>query len=117
MWKPITMRVMVVEMIKYYLEQLTDRYTRDNFEKTQTTLNKNAINSSEFKHFSLSIDQAHTHFKYKHNLGYVPKDIIQTASTGSAVTFNYKLFDNEYFDITTTGSCSIRFFAGRYQED
>lgn len=69
-----------------------------------------------FKLFSVTIPKAVTNFKYPHNLGFQPQDIILTSQMGAGtIVFNYDKFDSTNLDITTTGPSVIRFLAGTYQ--
>lgn len=69
-----------------------------------------------FKHFELAFTSAGTS-TIPHNLGFQPKDVIQTSLTGSgALTWNYDLFDRTNISVTVTGPCVVRAFIGAYQE-
>ncbi len=94
---------------------VNDLYLRKNFERLRDYffLNHHLAN---FKFFEITFLQAETNFKYNHGLGFLPQDILQLRKTGAgAITYNYELFDKDTLDITVTGACVVRFFAGTYE--
>lgn len=62
------------------------------------------------------LEGAATH-KFKHNLKFVPKDIILLSYSGTAPTFNYSSFNKDTISITTSGDSTIRCFLGSYGEN
>ena len=91
-------------MINLIFKDILDAYIIENFRRIQDFLNSQVFLMGDFK--------------FKHNLDFIPKDIIQTAKTGTAtVTFNYDRFDENYIDITTSGAVTVRFLAGSMRND
>jgi hypothetical protein len=75
------------------------------------------ILNGQWKFFELTFDRAVTNFKYPHGLNFVPRDVIQTSTRGNGfIQWNYDLFDFNYLDVSTSDSCVIRAFIGRYTE-
>lgn len=102
---------------KLSLNDLKDIYIQKNFQNVQTYFGKNH-QLEGFEFFEVTVPNAVTNLKITHNLGYQPKDLIQTSKTGAGtVTWNYTLFSSTELDLTTTGACVIRFFVGTYQEN
>lgn len=103
-------------------EKLIQRNTQDpvaqeNFNRLENFINNEAILRTGFEFASIRIGSAVTNFRYRHNLGFLVKDVIVTSVIGpGAVTFNYDKFDSQFLDITTTGACVIRAFLGSYAE-
>jgi hypothetical protein len=103
---------------KLLLREIEDQYTLKNFEFLQKLLDDFALFKGRFSFFTITFTTALTNFKFKHGLGFIPKDILQTSLTGSGtITFNYTEFDRDNLDITVTGPCVVRFYAGSYEED
>ncbi|MCP3682930.1 MAG: hypothetical protein GY861_09590 [bacterium] len=99
-------------------ESIEDEVLRDNFVKIREEFEEALFNRFTGKHFEITFTQAETNFKYPHNLGFWPKDVLQTFITGAgAVTWNYGLFDGDDLDITTTGACTVRAFIGAFSEE
>lgn len=99
------------------LKEITDQYIQENFLRITDFFKKQKMLQAEFTHFELVFSSAVTNFKFRHNLGFQPKDVIQTSSIGAGVlTWNYDKFDAQFLDITTTGAVKVRAFVGSYQE-
>lgn len=99
-------------------EQLQDPVARECFQWIVDFVRDVPLLQGNFRHLELEFNKAETNLKVPHNLGFKPEDIIQTSVTGAgSVTFNYNKFDNTNLDITTSGACVVRFFAGRYERE
>lgn len=93
---------------------IEDQYVRENFQRILDffRVQNHLFN---FRQFELIFSQAVTNYQHKHNLGFLPKDVILTSVIGAgSVTFNYGDFTKEFISITTTGPCVVRFFLGAY---
>lgn len=103
-------------MIKLQDSTIQDRYIRENFRILEKAVNSETFLTGEFKFFEIDFTAARTNFKFPHNLGFLPKDIIQTSLIGTGtLTWNYTDFDDTFVDITTSGACTVRAFIGRQQ--
>ena len=99
-------------------EQLEDPVARECFQWIVDFLRDVPLLQGNFRHIILTINKAETGLKLPHNLGFKPEDIIQTSLTGAGtITYNYSSFDNTNLNITTTGACVVRLFAGRYERE
>jgi hypothetical protein len=104
-------------MSKLLISEINDPYIRDNFRRIEDILRSESLLKGSFKFFEIEIDGAVTNLKYSHNLGFVPKDVIQTSITGSgSLDWNFPNFTKDFLDITTTGPVTVRAFIGTYQE-
>lgn len=104
-------------MLKFYTNEIGDIYIKENFIRLNNFIQDDGMLRGEWKFFTLTFPAAVTAEKIPHNLGFQPKDIVQTSKTGTgSITFNYSSFTPTYFNITTTGACVVRFFAGTYNE-
>lgn len=105
-------------MIKFFLKDIEDDYVRENFRQLAEYLQNDVLRRGEWKFFELTFAAGVTNYRHRHGLGFKPKDVILTAvSNSEAAIFNYDEFSSEFLDITTSGACSIRFFAGSYREN
>lgn len=102
-------------MLKLFLAEITDLFIRKNFEKIADAINKNVLLSGQWRFVEITFTGAATNFRYKHNLNFAPKDVIQTSLIGAGtITWNYDRFNSDYLDITTSGALTVRAFVGRY---
>lgn len=103
-------------MIDIGLDGIEDTGIRENFSNILEEFKK-TIHRFDFQFFEVVFTAAVTNYKFKHNMRFVPKDVIQTSVIGAgAVTFNYANFDSNFIDITTTGACTVRFIAGNFSK-
>lgn len=103
---------------RLFVNEIEDPYVKENFERLTRFVNDQSFLRGEWQFFEITFTGAVTNYKHKHNLGFVPKDILQTSKTGAgAITFNYTSFDSTNIDITTTGACVVRFFVGSYRDE
>ncbi len=101
--------------ISLYRKEVEDEYSRENFKRLQDFINNSPLNKGEFKFFEIQLSAAVTNQKWRHGLGFVPMDVLQTyVSGGVTVTWNFDLFDRTNLDLTTSGATTIRAFIGRY---
>ena len=104
-------------MLELSLFDLPMGTARDNFQKILEAFRGLVIETGNWRFYELTFTAAVTNYRFKHNLTFTPKDIIQTSRTGAgAITFNHTLFNGTFIDITTTGACIVRFFIGRKSE-
>lgn len=102
----------------FEINQLTDRFIRRNFEKLRDFINKESLLDG-FRGFELTFTETHAHYKFRHGLGFLPKDLLQTSLIGSGtVIYNYSLSTDMELDLTITGAVSstdpttVRFIVG-----
>lgn len=104
-------------MIELILKDINDQYVRENFTRLIDYFKKDSIRIPAWKFFEITFVEGGTNVRYPHRLGYLPKDIIMTACSDSEnVVFNYDLFSDTHFDLSPSGACTVRFFAGTYRE-
>ncbi len=96
-------------------QEIQDLYVQENFKRIMDYGNANPLDRSSFSFLSIEIPGAVTNFKFKHNLGFVPLDvIIMHNSNNAAITLNYSKFDSNDLDITASGATQLRCLVGRY---
>lgn len=107
----------VKPFINPLIEELEDENLKEilrrisNFHEEQNQL-------QDFIHLEIETTDAQSNLKVRHNLGFIPKDLIRTKLVGSGdITFNHNEFDKDYLDITTTGDVRWRGFVGTYIRD
>ena len=98
-------------------ENIVDPVARDNFQKVSESFRDNALLQGFWKFYEFTFPGAVTNKRIPHKLGFLPKDIIQTSLKGAgSLTWNYAKFDQTMLDVTTTGACIVRVFAGTYND-
>lgn len=101
--------------MKLPTNQVTDFGVRENLTQIEEEFNQLMMLPGQWKHFEITFLSAVTNFKYPHGLSFVPKDVIQTSTTGTGVvTWKYANFDRSNLVISTTGPCVVRAFIGTY---
>ena len=108
-------------MLELILNNIEDPIVRENFQKTSLYVKGESLLKSSFKHFELTFTSTVTGAIFNHNLGFFPRDLIQTfLSGGGTVTWNYNSFNDKTISVTIGGTVSrtnpttVRFFLGRY---
>lgn len=102
---------------KIEVSRVEDATLRDILQLVDENFQEDAVGKADFAFFEISVVGAVTNKKVPHRLGFRPKDVIQTSKTGAgSLTWNYDQFDVTNLDITTTGTCVVRAFIGRYSE-
>lgn len=102
-----------------YIVQIDDPYIRENFRKIKS-YGQDQYFFNNLKLFEISIAGNVTNYRFKHNLGFQPKDVIQTSVIGGSITWNYSLFNKEFLDITTSGvsgTITVRALIGNLDEE
>jgi hypothetical protein len=104
-------------VISLLIAEIADRYVQENFNRLKNFFQNQPFLKGQWRFIEIDLDNGVTNFKYKHNLGFIPKDVILTSITPSvSVVWNYDSFDREFIDFTTSGACVIRAFIGSYIE-
>ena len=97
------------------INELKDEFVKENFTRIQDFIRFYDLLNSRMQFFTITVTQAVTNFKFVHNLGFTPSDLIQTFLTGpGTITWNYSLFDGTFLDLTTTDALVVRGFIGRF---
>ena len=106
-----------MSFIQLKIDAVKDPVVREALQIIRESLNKIPLLRGEFEHFALSFEEAITGHTFNHNLGFQPKDVVQTFLTGTGqVTWNYADFTKTKLSITVTGPCTVRAFIGAYKE-
>lgn len=96
------------------LSQIEDQATREALFRVQEQFRLNPILSGDWKLFDVEFTGALTSTPIKHNLSYIPVDVLVLFSTGNrSFVFKHELFDRENIYLDTSGDCRIKFLAGR----
>lgn len=97
-------------------KEVQDPYVRENFRRIKDSLEAEQILGGYFKFFEQEITQVGVKVPIKHNLSFIPQDIIILSIEGSrSIYFNYENFDKDNLYVTLTKPCRIRFLAGNYK--
>lgn len=97
------------------LKDIKDLIVRENFFRIKRQLEDQTILAGFWKFYEIDLPNAGTLIPIKHNLNFIPKDIISLSVVGNYnYYFNYNEFDSQFIYVTTSGPCIIRFLAGAY---
>lgn len=98
-------------------KEIPEIYTRESFVRIKRDLEAQQILSGFWKFYELDLTQTGFKIPIKHNLSFIPRDIIILSKEGDQnLYFNYESFDSINFYITTPNPCRVRFLAGAYKE-
>jgi len=112
------MTVSIDNTLKIIELGITDPLAQENFKRLKILLRETPFIKMNPFFFAINITGTVTNFKFKHNLGFVPKDVVLLAvSGGFSVTFHYDLFDKDFIVLSTTGGCTIRCILGAYKDE
>lgn len=104
--------------VKFYLQELSDIYVIQNFRRLNDFFVAVKLLNARFEFFEISIPKTVTDYNFTHNLGFQPKDILQTSIIGpGSLTWNYEKFTKDFLSLTATGPCVVRAFVGSYKEE
>lgn len=102
------------------ISQISDRYSQENFQQLQDYLRTESVFLG-FKFFEVSFTSTADHYKFKHNLGFLPKDVLITSQIGSgSLAVNSSLATADSLDFTISGTVTkdnpltVRFLAGTF---
>lgn len=105
------------------LKEIVDTYIRRTFRQLLDYLVTQALLKCGWQFFTFEVGANLSENTFKHNLGFRPKDLIQTSIIGTGtLAWNYSLFDETNIVYTTTGTnpndpLIVRGFVGHYKED
>jgi hypothetical protein len=87
--------------------EITKDSTRDNFQLLSEFFSKETPFLG-FRVIEMTLTENQTNYKYPHNLGFQPKDVIVTSKKGSGtVSFNYDKFDATNLNMDVSGIPSV----------
>jgi len=89
----------------------------ENFKRIKTFLRDTVLLKTGFVFRTFTIP-AGVMVSYKHNLNFIPRDVILTSATNAAVvTWHYEKFDRDNIYLTVSAPTTIRAFLGLYKDD
>lgn len=104
--------------IDLILKDITDKHSRENFTRLSRYLSTQTILNGEWEFYQIEVPGAVTDYKFKHNLKFIPKDIIVLSIDGHKnIDFRYDLFTHQHLVFSTGGAVCIRLLAGSYTKD
>jgi hypothetical protein len=99
------------------LKDIEDPIVRENFFRLKRFIEEQTILDGFFTFFEIDIPAAVTSKPVKHNLSFIPKDIVLLSITGDYnAYFNYNDFTSSHIYITAAGPCVIRFLVGTFNK-
>jgi hypothetical protein len=101
--------------IDLILKDIQDPQARENFDRLVKFVGKQQILDGDWKFFEIDIGTGNTNLSFKHNLSFVPIDVILLNSVGDQnFRFKYQQFDRDNIYVEANGPVVLRFLAGRY---
>lgn len=99
--------------------RVEDPNARENFSRIKIFLRDKPILKAGFVFKEIQADTAGVYLKFKHNLKFIPKDVLMTSviPSASVVNWAYESFDDTFVTFSVTvAPCTIRAFFGTYQD-
>lgn len=108
-------------MLNLQRDQIQDRVVKETFLDIQKYVESEPILSAQFKHFEHKFITTGSALSFRHNLGFIPRDLLPTSTIGSGtVVWNYASFTEKEIFATVSGTVTVavpttvRFFLGRF---
>lgn len=98
-------------MIDFYLDQIEDPIIKENFEKLRVYLTDLEF-LSQLKFFEFQVKNPSPDYRFKHNLGFLPKDVIITNVSLGTATPNFNSINKDYVSLNVSDPCVIRMLLG-----
>jgi hypothetical protein len=98
-------------------KEIQDQYSRENFVRLKRELEAQQILNGNWRFFEQEFTQTGVKIPVKHNLSFVPRDIIILSEEGDRNSyFNYENFDATNLYVTISKPVRLRFLAGRFDD-
>lgn len=98
-----------------FRKEIEGEFAQENFSRIADFFRDFPFANLECKFFEFDIPGGVTDFRFVHNLGFMPKDVIVTGYTGSpSITWNFDRFDKTAVYVTSTTTTKVRCLIGRY---
>jgi hypothetical protein len=105
--------------LSFVLKGIVDRLAQKNWEALQREWNSQPLLVAGLVFKEIEISVASTNFRFPHNLGYNPRDIIVTSATGldgtpftGTYSWNWDKFDGTNLDLTCSAPLKLRALVG-----
>lgn len=101
-------------MINLNLDSISDPILRENFENIVQEFGINPFLNGDLRHFEAIAKKKNNQFKFKHNLGFIPHDILISHIMPQGVTVKvvHEKTNVNFITFDVSGPCKFRFFAG-----
>ena len=98
-------------------KEVEDQIARENFVRIKRELEAQQILRGQWRFFETEFTQTGVKVPVKHNLSFVPRDIIILSAEGDRnFYFNYENFDDKNLYVTISKPVRLRYLAGRYTD-
>lgn len=103
--------------LELILREIKEKHTRENFSRIKRAITEETILQGNWELYEAVIPKSMSGFEFKHNLDFVPYDIIHLSAIGDQnYQFRNELFTRDNIIIDADGPVTLRFLAGRYRE-
>jgi hypothetical protein len=104
--------------IDLILKDVVDPYVRENFSRLARYIENQTILAGNWKFYLIEVKSAVLNQEFRHNLTFVPKDIILLSLDGNKnVDFRFDLFTKEHIIFSTQGPAVMRLLVGSYPDN
>jgi len=106
-------------LLKLFSSQILDKYVRQNFDYIAEYVRGDCFRKGNFafREYTFGGTGYPKTTTVAHNLGFIPKDLIQLSATGGAtLVWDYDSFDRTNLKVTVSAATTARVYVGRYEE-
>lgn len=101
--------------IDLILKDIEDKWVKENFSRISRFVRDQTILDGRFKFFQVDLPRAFSRAALKHNLSFVPRDIIPLSAEGDQnFYYHFGESDRDNIYVTNDGPVILRFLAGLY---
>jgi hypothetical protein len=104
--------------LKLLQNEVTDISARENFKRIESYLRDLPLLRGQFEFFNfiLAAPSYPATVAFRHNLGFVPKDVITTSVIGGTVTWDYRSATKDTISASISALADVRCFIGTHSE-
>lgn len=98
---------------------IQDPAALENFKRIKVFLRDENVIKTGFVFRTFEVPAALiSNFKFKHNLNFVPRDVIVSSILNDAtITWHFNNFDKDYIYLSTSAATTLRVFLGTYKDN
>ncbi len=93
-------------------QDLDTEKIQENFQKLRQFISQNPLVNGNFKFYRIVVKNPSVNYKFFHDLGFVPRDVIITYISSGSVIPDYGKFTKESIEFNVSDECEIRMLLG-----
>ena len=103
--------------ISLIIREISDTYVQEDFSRIEKALLNDVITNGNWTYVEINIPRGTQLFEFRHNLDFIPKDIIGLSAVGDQnYEFRFDKFNASNIYVDAAGPVYIRCLLGRYKD-